>query len=92
MAAASGWPIGAHIAHMLRDMLADTADGFINIPLEYLEAHGISPQDVDSSPYRAWVRERVEQARRYFREGKRFFDGLDLLRRKIVGYWYCARF
>ena len=85
-------PTGAHIAHMLRDMLADTADGFINIPLEYLEAHGISPQDVDSSPYRAWVRERVEQARRYFREGKRFFDGLDLLRRKIVGYWYCARF
>jgi phytoene/squalene synthetase len=72
--------------------LADTADGFINIPREYLEAHGISPQDVDSAPYRAWVRDRVEQARRYFREGKRFFDELDLLRRKIVGYWYCARF
>jgi phytoene/squalene synthetase len=85
-------PIGAHVAHMLRDMLVDTADGFINIPREYLEAHGISPQDVASAPYRAWVRSRVDQARQYFREGKHFFDQLDSLRRKIVGYWYCARF
>ena len=33
----------AHIAHMLRDMVLDTAEGFINIPREYLEAHSISP-------------------------------------------------
>ncbi|MCK4450022.1 MAG: squalene/phytoene synthase family protein [Anaerolineae bacterium] len=52
--------IAAHIAHLLRDMLLDTADGFINIPREYLEAHGISPEDVDSPPFRAWVRERVD--------------------------------
>jgi phytoene/squalene synthetase len=85
-------PVGAHIAHMLRDMLADAAVGFINLPHEYLQANGIAPQDVDTAPYRAWVRDRVEQARQYFGEGKRFFDQLDLLRRKIVGYWYCARF
>ena len=84
--------IAAHIAHLLRDMLADTADGFINIPREYLEAHGISPEDVDSPPFRAWVRERVEQARQYFREGKRYLDELDVLRCKMAGYWYCARF
>ena len=85
-------PIGAHIAHMLRDMLADTADGLINIPREYLEANGILPEDVGAAPYQAWVRERVEQARQHFRDGKRFFDQLDLLRPKVVGYWYCARF
>ena len=84
--------IAAHIAHLLRDMLLDTADGFINIPREYLEAHGISPEDVDSPPFRAWVRERVEQARQYFREGKRYLDELDVLRCKMAGYWYCARF
>lgn len=84
--------IAAHIAHLLRDMVLDTADGFINIPREYLEAHGISPQDVDSPPFRAWVRQRVELAREYFREGKRYLDELDVLRCKIVGYWYCARF
>jgi len=72
-------------------MSLDTGDGFINIPREYLEAHGISPDDVDSPPFRAWVRDRVEQARRYFREGKCYLDGLDVLRCKIVGYWYCAR-
>jgi phytoene/squalene synthetase len=82
----------AHIAHMLRDMVPDIADGYVNIPREYLEAHAISPEDVDSSPFRAWVRGRVEQARQYFREGKRYLDGLDVLRCKIAGYWYCARF
>ncbi len=82
----------AHIAHLLRDMLPDVADGFINIPREYLEAHGISPEDVDSFPFRAWVRDRVKLARQYCGEGKRYLDELDVLRCKIVGYWYCARF
>ncbi len=82
----------AHITHMLRDMMLDTADGFINIPREYLEAHGISPHDVDSPPFRAWVRGRVEQGRQYFKEGKRYLDELEVLRCKIAGYWYCARF
>jgi phytoene/squalene synthetase len=84
--------IAAHIAHLLRDTYLDTADGFINIPREYLETHGISPEDIDSPPFRAWVRDRVEEAWRYFCEGKRYLDDLDVLRCKIVGYWYCARF
>lgn len=82
----------AHITHLLRDTSVDTADGFINIPREYLEAHGISPTDVDSPALRAWVRDRVEQARHYFREGKCYLDELNVLRCKIAGYWYCARF
>ncbi len=82
----------AHITHMLRDMVSDIAVGFINIPFEYLETHGIRPDDVNSPSFRAWVRDRVEQAREYFRDGKRYLAGLDVLRCKIVGYWYCARF
>lgn len=82
----------AHFAHLLRDTLQDTADGFINIPREYLETHAINPEDVDSPPYRAWVRERVEQARKDFRAGKRYLAKLDVLRCKIAGYWYCVRF
>ncbi|UCE25270.1 MAG: squalene/phytoene synthase family protein [Candidatus Zixiibacteriota bacterium] len=82
----------AHIAHLLRDMLPDTADGFVNIPREYLEAHDISPEDVNSPAFRGWVQYRVEQARDNFREGKRYLDELDVLRCKIVGYWYCTRF
>jgi phytoene/squalene synthetase len=82
----------AHITHMLRDMVEDAAEGYINIPREYLEAHDINPEEVDSPPFRAWVRERVLQARRYFCEGKRDIDGLDVLRCKIAAHWYCARF
>jgi phytoene/squalene synthetase len=77
---------------MLRDMVSDIAEGYINIPREYLEAHAISPEDVDSPPFRAWVRSRVEQARQYLCEGKRYLDELDVLRCKIAGYWYCIRF
>ena len=84
--------IAAHISHLLRDMLPDTVNGFINIPREYLQAHDINPKDVESAPFRAWVQNRVEQARDYFRQGKRYLDELDVLRCKIVGYWYCARF
>jgi phytoene/squalene synthetase len=82
----------AHITHMLRDMVEDAAQGYINIPGEYLEEHDINPLDVDSPAFRAWVRERVLQARRYFCEGKSYIDGLGVLRCKIAAYWYCARF
>lgn len=82
----------AHIVHLLRDMIEDVADGFINIPREYLETNGLTPQSVKAEPFKRWVRQRVEIAREYFQEGKRYFDQLEVLRCKIVGYWYCARF
>ena len=82
----------AHITHLLRDMLRDMADGFINIPREYLDEYGISHENIDSYPFRSWVQERVGQARDYFRDGKIYLDELEVLRSKIVGHWYCARF
>ncbi|OGO17491.1 MAG: hypothetical protein A2Z14_17245 [Chloroflexi bacterium RBG_16_48_8] len=84
--------IAAHIAHLLRDMLPDIADGFINIPREYLEAHSITPEDITHPAFMAWVKQRVEQARHYFDEGQKYFNKLNVLRCKIVGYWYSARF
>jgi phytoene/squalene synthetase len=83
---------GAHIAHLLRDTLPDIAEGFVNIPREYLEAHGITPEDITHPAFRAWVKERVDQARHYFEEGQKYFNMLNVLRCKIVGYWYSARF
>jgi phytoene/squalene synthetase len=82
----------AHITHMLRDMLADVADGYINVPSELLTRHGINARDVDSQPLRDWVRSRVDLARCYLRDGKHYLDSLEVLRCKIAGYWYCARF
>jgi phytoene/squalene synthetase len=82
----------AHIAHLLRDTIPDSADGFFNIPREYLEANGIGSGDVTSVAFKDWVKKRVEKARQYFREGKRYLDGLDVLRCRVAGHWYCARF
>lgn len=84
--------IGAHVAHMLRDMQTDISNGYINIHREYLEAHGITPHDIHTTPFRAWVKERVVLARQLFAEGKLYLDALGALRYKIVGYWYCTRY
>ena len=84
--------VAAHITHLLRDMHQDIADGFINIPQEYLEEHNLTPLDMDKQLYKSWVQERVELARENFTEGKRYLDQLSVLRCKIVGHWYSARF
>lgn len=81
----------AHITHLLRDMVMDSSVGFINIPREYLEKHKISPQDIESPAFRAWVQGRVKQAREYFHEGKRYLNSLKVLRCTLAGHWYCAR-
>lgn len=82
----------AHITHMLRDMVQDIEEGYVNIPSDYLEEHNINPGDITSLPFRAWVQARIELAREYFNEGKSYLDELDVLRCKIAGHWYCARF
>jgi phytoene/squalene synthetase len=84
--------IAAHISHLLRDTFQDNQDGFFNIPGEYLEQVSLNPGDVDQPAYREWVQGRVAAARSLFSEGKIYLDELKVLRCKIVGYWYCARF
>ena len=84
--------VGAHITHILRDILEDIPAGFINIPAEDIKTYHIPIEDVGSEPFRRWVRGQVEQARAYFQEGKEYINSLDVLRAKLAGVWYCARF
>ncbi len=81
-----------HISHLLRDLLPDVEQGFINIPREYIQAHHIEPGDVGAHQFQEWVRDRVRLARGYFRAGKLYFDRMPILRTKAVVHWYCARF
>ncbi len=83
---------GAHIVHMLRDMADDIQSGYFNIPSEKIEFNQKNVLQFDSPLMRFWVEARVQQARQYFSEGKKYLDELSILRCRIVGYWYCARF
>jgi phytoene/squalene synthetase len=83
---------GAHITHMLRDTLEDIEAGYFNIPREYLAANGIGPQDVESDAYRAWVKERANLARAYFKSGKDYLAQVENMRCRMAGYAYVARF
>jgi phytoene/squalene synthetase len=84
--------VGAHLAHMLRDMLEDLPAGFINIPVEDIQDYGIQLESVDDESTRLWVRAQVKRARVCLRAGRRYIDSLEVLRCKLAGAWYCARF
>jgi phytoene/squalene synthetase len=78
---------------MLRDLWEDLPAGLINIPAEYLETHDTDVKELkDNEALRMWVREQVALARDCFRQGKSYIDSLAVLRCKLAGVWYCARF
>lgn len=83
---------GAHIVHMLRDMVEDISTGYYNIPSEYVEEHFISFDDLDNPACRRWVRGRVELARSCFQKGREYIDQVRHLRCRLAGYAYIARF
>jgi len=82
----------AHITHMLRDTVDDIQAGYFNIPREVLDANHISPQDVGSEAYRAWVRSRVQLARTYFKAGREYLNQVENPRCRLAGLAYTARF
>ncbi len=82
----------AHITHMLRDAFEDAQAGYFNIPREYLQANGLSPQDVESMAYREWVCGRVQLARMYFKAGRECTAQVKNLRCRLAGFAYTARF
>ena len=84
--------VGAHLVHMLRDTLEDIPVGFVNIPMEDIQSRGINVKDPGSEAFRVWVREQVERAQSCLLSGKGYIDNLDVLRCKLAGVWYCARF
>ena len=87
---------GAHIIHMLRDMVEDTLLGYVNIPADYLAAHGLShapsAADLAEPPFRAWVSARVRVARDELAAGRAYLAGLRNRRCRLAGAAYIARF
>jgi len=82
----------AHITHMLRDTFDDVQAGYFNIPREVLDANHITPQDVHSDAYCAWVQSRVMLARTYFKRGRKYLARVENPRCRLAGYAYTARF
>lgn len=83
---------GAHIVHMLRDTFDDVRLGYYNIPREALEAGRLSPLDVHSPAYCAWVRHRLQLAREYLQAGKAYFGRVQEPRCRVASFAYIARF
>ena len=83
---------GAHVAHMLRDLVEDLDAGYVNVPAEVLDEPGASLEDLHAPAMRAWVRDRVELARSCFAVGRRYLEQVEDPRCRLAGHAYTARF
>lgn len=83
---------GAHITHMLRDLMDDLEHGYINLPAELLENRRLSLDDLHSRAFRLWVLERVRLAQNCFYAGRRYFAGVKNFRCRFAAFAYLARF
>jgi phytoene/squalene synthetase len=83
---------GAHVVHMLRDMVEDISSGYFNVPGEYIKAQPISLEELRSLSFRKWVFGRVKLARQYFEEGRKYIAQVKGFRCRLAGFAYLARF
>ncbi len=83
---------GAHVAHMLRDLVEDLDAGYVNVPAELLDDPDVSLADLHSPAMRGWVRDRVELARSCFALGRRYLERVEHPRCRLAGHLYTARF
>jgi len=83
---------GAHVVHMLRDMVEDISAGYFNVPGEYINAQQISLEDLHSLSFRKWVFERVKLARKYCDVGRKYISQVKSFRCRLAGFAYLTRF
>lgn len=83
---------GAHVVHMLRDMVEDISTGYFNVPGEHIKDQHISFEELHSLTFRMWVFERVKLARQYFKAGRKYIAQVKNFRCRLAGFAYLARF
>ena len=83
---------GAHVVHMLRDLLQDIEVGYYNIPAEILETEHTSLDNLGEAAFRKWVSERIQLAQQYFSTGRDYISRVKNLRLRLAGFAYLARF
>jgi phytoene/squalene synthetase len=83
---------GAHVIHMLRDMMEDISAGYFNVPGEYIKEQQISLDELRSLSFRKWVFSRIMLARHYFSAGRKYISNVKSFRCRLAGFAYLTRF
>jgi phytoene/squalene synthetase len=84
--------IGAHVVHMLRDLLCDIDLGYYNFPADVLASDHVSLENIHSQAFRKWVFERIQVAHQCFIAGREYIARVKNLRCRLAGFTYLARF
>lgn len=83
---------GAHVVHMLRDMVEDHRVGYHNFPAQFLIGRQIGLDTFHRQPFRKWVEERAGLGRRYLAVGREYISRVKNYRCRLAGFAYLARF
>jgi hypothetical protein len=84
--------IGAHIVHMLRDMVCDINLGYYNIPGEVITSEKLTEEGLKDPAVRRWISERARLAHECFEAGRSYIASVKSLRCRLAGFAYLARF
>ncbi len=84
--------VGAHIVHMLRDMLCDIPIGYYNIPQDVLPSGQLTQAELNDPAVRHWIYERARLAHQFFETGRAYVSQVKSLRCRLAGFAYLARF
>ena len=84
--------VGAHVAHMLRDLAEDLAAGYLNVPCDVVPDLPRTLADLHGDEVREWVHDRVAYARACFAVGRTYLDQVGSVRCRLAGHAYVARF
>jgi phytoene/squalene synthetase len=80
--------VGAKIAHVVRDFLADCDQGLFNVSLQELAAYGLDPGNMRNSsatlPMRRWVAANVRIAEHHLRLGLRNVVACPIFRYRLI--------
>jgi phytoene/squalene synthetase len=83
---------GAHVVHLLRDMIKDISMGYFNAPGKYINGADTSLEEIHNLPFRKWVFDRVKLAHQCFKDGRKYIARAKSLRCRLAGFAYIARF
>jgi phytoene/squalene synthetase len=82
----------SHQIHLLRDFSRDKENGYFNISKEEINKYNIKKDFSQDKAFTLWVKDKIENIKSLFLEGKKTFAEIPILKVRLTGYLYCSRY
>jgi phytoene/squalene synthetase len=82
----------SHQAHLLRDFIIDKENHYFNISREEITRFNIKKDLTQDKNFSNWVKDKVDNIKILFRNGKKQIKKIPILQVRLTGYLYCSRY